>query len=313
MSARKRPKTLNLGGKSPRTDSESLPSSLNSQDTGIFGSEGESQEEERDDHANIITQNYVQLVENLQPQLFLHLLPRALFSSIDDDMRKKDKTRTLLDMLKRSPRKYFNSFCEAIAGLHPSLFELLTKRKPTRQESNVYLKPFCDKLQEGILCTGSKTDNAVDPRIDLDKQYVSPKLIVVTNKGQPLYTNQPVTEDDMLLSEGITLVTGRAGVGKSTLIQHLNRQWARKRWASNYLAMFLLNLRNIAHLQRDMTVAQLLGMYAEYVPETPDAIQPTAEWLENNQEKILIFSPGAKLENGGLPYTESPLSFDGFN
>ena len=24
-------------------------------------------------------------------------------------------------------------------------------------------------------------------------------------------------------------------------------------------------------------------------------------------------SPGAKLENGGLPYTESPLSFDGFN
>ena len=24
-------------------------------------------------------------------------------------------------------------------------------------------------------------------------------------------------------------------------------------------------------------------------------------------------SPGAKLENGDLPYTESPLSFDGFN
>ena len=26
-----------------------------------------------------------------------------------------------------------------------------------------------------------------------------------------------------------------------------------------------------------------------------------------------VYSPGAKLENGGLPYTESPLSFDGFN
>ena len=25
------------------------------------------------------------------------------------------------------------------------------------------------------------------------------------------------------------------------------------------------------------------------------------------------YSPGAKLENGDLPYTESPLSFDGFN
>ena len=28
---------------------------------------------------------------------------------------------------------------------------------------------------------------------------------------------------------------------------------------------------------------------------------------------IVTISPGAKLENGGLPYTESPLSFDGFN
>ena len=27
----------------------------------------------------------------------------------------------------------------------------------------------------------------------------------------------------------------------------------------------------------------------------------------------LGISPGAKLENGGLPYTKSPLSFDGFN
>ena len=26
-----------------------------------------------------------------------------------------------------------------------------------------------------------------------------------------------------------------------------------------------------------------------------------------------MISPGAKLENGDLPYTESPLSFDGFN
>ena len=25
------------------------------------------------------------------------------------------------------------------------------------------------------------------------------------------------------------------------------------------------------------------------------------------------YSPGAKLENGGLPYTASPLSFEGFN
>ena len=27
----------------------------------------------------------------------------------------------------------------------------------------------------------------------------------------------------------------------------------------------------------------------------------------------VLHSPGAKLENGGLPYTESPLSFDGFD
>ena len=31
------------------------------------------------------------------------------------------------------------------------------------------------------------------------------------------------------------------------------------------------------------------------------------------ESRDIIISPGAKLENGGLPYTESPLSFDGFN
>ena len=31
----------------------------------------------------------------------------------------------------------------------------------------------------------------------------------------------------------------------------------------------------------------------------------------NNRIPHILCSPGAKLENGGLPYTESPLSFDG--
>ena len=50
----------------------------------------------------------------------------------------------------------------------------------------------------------------------------------------------------------------------------------------------------------------------------PTLSHQVADWsvcltVSNQQLLMVAYSPGAKLENGGLPYTESPLSFDGFN
>ena len=49
------------------------------------------------------------------------------------------------------------------------------------------------------------------------------------------------------------------------------------------------------------------------IGETPGGGMEQGEALIGHGTILDMYSPGAKLENGGLPYTESPLSFDGFN
>ena len=265
-------------------------------------------------HGELLKKHWVRLVEELQPELFLHMLDDNIKDNIDDDKLKKDKTRTLLEILMRYPKESFDGFCKVIAGLYPELFKLLRGQWPTSEESDCYLKPFSDKLREGILNTGSKTDNAIDPNINLDTQFVTLRLADITEKKQD---DQVVNEDKILPKEyqyGLikktghelnisdilpkkekgksVLITGRAGVGKSTLIQYANRQWAKHQWATSYTAVFILNLRRLANIQREMTLSQLLGMYADYVPDPLVPKQPSAEWIENNQEKVLFITDG---------------------
>ena len=47
-------------------------------------------------------------------------------------------------------------------------------------------------------------------------------------------------------------------------------------------------------------------------PSTPPLFGRLTSFIKRDKN-VTHISPGAKLENGGLPYTESPLSFDGFN
>ena len=247
------------------------------------------------------------------------MLPPYLRHSIDEDMKKKEKSRALLDILMISPKEYYDEFCEIIAGLHPTIFQLLKERNPTSQESGRYLEPFCDKLRQGILSMGRNlTDNDIDPKIDLDTQFVSLKLKHQHNPTQRLkkpsyfenedniapnyyeYNLDHSGGKDLAIEEIIPeesagkgiLITGRAGIGKSTLIQFLNRQWAKKHWATSHTVVFLLNLRRLVHIQSKVTLGELFGMYAEYTLDPPDSSQPSVEWLKNNQEKILLFTDG---------------------
>ena len=289
-----------------------------------------SKENDDTSHAKVIRENFAQLVKELQPQLFLDNLEPCLKGRIDEDLGKKEKTRALLTLLMRSPRKQFDAFCMVIAGIHPKLFELLQERQPTKDELDTYLKPFCDRLRTSVILTGGKTDNDVDCKINLDTQYVSLKLVDISqNQDKHLSslsnkfdfqqndTMSFVNQDDILpdryqiqisqydsddldlvnvLTEHVTeksiLLTGRAGVGKSTLIQYVNRCWAKGNLATSHTVLFLLNLRRLAHITRRVTLQQLLGMYAEYVTDPLDSVQPVVEWLENNEERIIFFTDG---------------------
>ena len=273
-------------------------------------------------HTTLIRENYAYLVKQIQPQLFHHLLEPYLRDSIEDQPGKLKQSRALLDVLMRSPRKFFNQFCKVIAGIHPAIFEVLKKRKPTTEESACYLKPFCDKLRQGILLKGSVTDNDIDKRIDLDTQFVPLKLVDISKQENRPTQSQNVphylrNEDstildyyqynlehiqakdidikDILPEEAVgksILITGRAGVGKSTLIQFLNRQWAKEKWGRSHTAVFLLNLRKLVHFQSQVNLSELFGFHAEYVPASHDSHPPAVQWLEKNMEKVVIFTDG---------------------
>ena len=254
---------------------------------------------ENPSHEELIRQHFSNLVEELKPQLFLHRLMPSIQDLIDEDIGRKAQCRCLLRVLMRSPKEYFENFCEIIAGIHPTLFVMLKRRKPTDKESESYLKPFCERLRQNVINTGSKTDNRIDSTIDLDTQFVCPKMSDISREhGEKSCSSnyssfEPV--ESILIKTSIgksILLTGRAGGGKSTLAQYLNRRWAKDKELSSYSTVFLLNLRRIAHIQQEITFTELLAMYAEYTPSPVEPLQPVHEWLENNQEKILFLTDG---------------------
>ena len=271
-------------------------------------------------HKDVLTNNQVRLVRELDLDKFSHLLEPCLGRFFVDPIasmeNKIDKTRKLLENLKIGPREKFEDFCKIIAGIDPSLFELLKDRQPTRDESNFYMQPFIDGLHESILNTGNKPDSVIDQPIDLDTQFVTLRL----SDGQRVTQMDDEQRDDYTLPDiyqmnlenlqgcdlsideilpqhspgSSTLIKGRAGVGKTTLIQYLIRKWARREWAASYTCTFLLNLRKLVHINHKMTLTELLGMYAEYVVDNPNLneVQPSVEWLINNAQDILFFMDG---------------------
>ena len=266
-------------------------------------------------HKDILQKNHVLLVKELNPDLFLHLLEPCLgqtfVDSVRDQQTVKDQTRKLLWILGTVPREKYDFFCKVIAGLYPSVFKVLSNREPNKEELDFYLQTYTRELRKSVLASGNVPDNEIDQPIDLDTQYVRLALCDTSDDQAALGDDvlpadyqrciEEQNGDEKLdihrilpkISRGTsTLIKGRAGVGKSTLTQYLIRQWAKGQWESSKTFVFLLNLRKLVHVQRDVTLTELLGMYAEYVIETPDPNQPSLQWLKNNAHNVMILTDG---------------------
>ena len=267
-------------------------------------------------HKDVLQNNHVLLVNELNPDLFLRLLEPCLGKNYVDPVRdqptQKDKSRKLLCLLHTVPKEKYDYFCKVIAGLYPSLFKVLTGREAEKEELDFYLQAYTKELRQNILAVGNVPDNEIDKRIDLDTQYVrlflqgksdeDPALGDEIPAGDYLKTLEKLKEKQKSLdSEKIlplpsrgtsTLLKGRAGVGKSTLTQYLIHQWAKGQWESSKTCVFLLNLRKLVHVQRDVTFTDLLGMYSEYTIDTPDQNQPSLQWLKNNAHNVMILTDG---------------------
>ena len=148
-------------------------------------------------------------------------------------------------------------------------------------------------------------DRLSDKEIDLDTQYVKLRLI-------PKHEFEALQEEDMdyrpdryqaglaqfhskdiqdedLLKDGefkkLIILRGRAGIGKSTLVQHLLRNWACGLWATHLKVMFLLNLRYVMNDTRKMTLSTLLTLHSVYA--THDTTPGTDfDWFRKNQRYV---------------------------
>ena len=266
-------------------------------------------------HKEVLQKNHVLLVDELNPDLFLHLLEpcfgKTCVDSVRDQPTQKDKTRKLLWLLGTVPKEKYDIFCKVIAGLYPVLFKVLKGREAEKEELDFYLQTYTSELRKSVLAAGNVPDNEIDRAIDLDTQYVKLALQEKSNMEVPLgedilpadymqnldnFKDTDGLDIDEILpkpSRGTsTLLKGRAGVGKSTLTQYLIRSWARGKWESSKTCVFLLNLRKLVHVDRDITITELLGMYAGYVTDTPDQNQPSIQWLKNNAHNVMIFTDG---------------------
>ena len=149
-------------------------------------------------------------------------------------------------------------------------------------------------------------DKALDTSIDLENQYVRLKLLsqkslttmnrdklerpdlyqssLEKNKGQSIQDEDLITEQD---SEKYILIRGRAGIGKSTLIQRLFWKWANGEWATKFKVIFLLNLRYLMTIDRPMDLSHLLSLYSTYNTGQSGQLIKT-DWLNENQDKVGI-------------------------
>ena len=152
-----------------------------------------------------------------------------------------------------------------------------------------------------------RPDKKLDKSIDLDTQYVRLKMLSHKKLGA-MYTDTREDRPD-LYQEGLEkhggkdiddedliedihkdkyiLIRGRAGIGKSTLVQRLLWKWANGEWASHLKGVFMLNLRYLMTVDKVMDLPRLISLYGVYNTGNAD-VMFDLKWLKENENNIGI-------------------------
>ena len=172
------------------------------------------------------------------------------------------------------------------------------------------ISQLSSQLRKTIVREGHKTDLDMDERISLEHQFV--QLLMVDNtdhESLPADTTLDKYEEflrnvtsnatckDLLPSRSkgmMVLLRGRAGIGKTTLVQWLLHEWAHHRWAAEKSCAFMLNLRYLMVYDYKMTLRDLLTKYSLYCPEGDHP--QFSLFMKNWQEQLLIFLGNFRLD-----------------
>ena len=270
----------------------------------------------------ILIKQRVRLVREVDVGSLLPVLePFLLYTEIDAikaHANQGDKTRELIDCLQRrtvaGSYEAFNAFMGILGGTQPELFTKLVGRCPTDIEADFCVEVFTNELKKVIKSKGHSTDSPLDEQIDLDSQHVQLQIIEIKAEGrdfsrtdtEDLYSpyehqhHQTEQEDTgkiiplrQVLKAGKVqakrvLMSGRAGVGKTTSLQWLSRQWALNKWATEFTMLFLLQLRMLSNTDTHMTVVELLLMYGLFQLTTENSRKVLSAWLENAKGRIIV-------------------------
>ena len=260
------------------------------------------------------------------------LEPFLLYTEIDAVKSKADRcsrTRELIDCLKRriAAKSYeaFNAFMKILGGTQPELFSSLANRPASPSEVDFCVKGFSRELKKNIAETGHQTDSPLDEAIDFNTQYIQLQIIQNDPCGESfaktdtedLYQSRHGTSLPHqyqkhlsevkktganipacnILNVGKTqakrvLLSGRAGVGKTTTLQWLAQQWALERWATGFTLLFLMQLRMLPNTDVKVTTVELFTVYGLFQLMAGDSHQVLCSWLRNAAGKVVILLDG---------------------
>ena len=260
------------------------------------------------------------------------LEPFLLYTEIDAVKSKADRcsrTRELIDCLKRriAAKSYeaFNAFMKILGGTQPELFSSLANRPASPSEVDFCVRGFSRELKKNIAETGHQTDSPLDEAIDFNTQYIQLQIIQSDPCGESfaktdtedLYQSRHGTSLPHqyqkhlsevkktganipacnILNVGKTqakrvLLSGRAGVGKTTTLQWLAQQWALERWATGFTLLFLMQLRMLPNTDVKVTTVELFTVYGLFQLMAGDSHQVLCSWLRNAAGKVVILLDG---------------------
>ena len=172
------------------------------------------------------------------------------------------------------------------------------------------------QLRKEVAKIGHRPDLATDDKIDLEHQFVKIRVVTANDAADELslfeaqdyslpdrYQKTLQDIDDTheykdILTQTDTgsmiLLRGRAGIGKTTLVQFLLYQWFRGNWASHFVCTFMLNLRLLMRTTTKMTLTELLTTYGLYT--VPNEHPQMTTWMKNRPAAILLFMGMSQVE-----------------
>ena len=283
-------------------------------------------------NVDVLKKKRVCLVQDVDVDSILSVLEPLLYPEITAIKAHADrvsKARELIDCLYRrtvaGSYEAFNCFMRILGGTQPELFTELVGRCPTNIESDFCVEGLASELKEVIKAKGHSTDSPLDEQINLDKEHVQLQIIRMENdtrsfertdteglylsectESLPHQYQQRLSEIEKagknipacdILNAGeksskSVLLSGRAGVGKSTTLQWLARQWALNLWATDFTFLFLMPLRMLSSSDTHMTVIELLTIYSFFQMTAVSSQNVLCKWMKNSKYKMLLLIDG---------------------